>query len=177
MNEEVPSTRGAWTLVAITSTLLLVICAHIHIVSFDEYITDNDTLIQELRERTEENVLHAQFSSRSHVHKLITETFPQNQWNTAVYIASCESSLNYLAHGDKHLMSPSVKTGELIGDSIGLFQIRTGGSDGGGWDRAHANGMTADEFRQWMFDPIENVKYAYEIWKRQGWKPWSCSGN
>lgn len=85
-------------------------------------------------------------------------------------IVECESMWNPSAVGDKNLLA--YHSGEVVGDSIGLFQIRTGGWD---FNRAKANGMTADEFRQEMFDPIKNIRYAKTIFDRSGWRPWSCS--
>ena len=74
--------------------------------------------------------------------------------------------------GDTNLMFENA--GEKIGDSIGLFQIRTGGSEGGKiWNRAKANGMSADDFRKKMLDPEQNIKYAKSIYDRYGWNHWS----
>lgn len=88
----------------------------------------------------------------------------------AFKIVECESMWNPKANGDKNLMA--YHSGELVGDSIGLFQIRTGGRD---FNRAKANGMTADEFRQAMFNPIKNIRYAKTIYNQRGWSAWSCS--
>lgn len=101
----------------------------------------------------------------------IREVFPRELWQEAEAIMWCESRNIPTAHGDKHLMHYDAEYGEWVGSSIGLFQIRTGGD---GWNRARANGMSVDEFKAWMFDPKENVKYAYEIYKRNGWSSWSC---
>jgi len=90
----------------------------------------------------------------------------------AVAIARCESSMDPSSVGDRHLMTVNEETGEVVGDSIGLFQIRTGAAD---WNRAARNGMTADEFRAWMFDPVENIKYARTIYDQRGWGAWTCT--
>lgn len=87
----------------------------------------------------------------------------------AIQIMKCESGYRPENHGDKHLMSINEQTGEHIGDSIGLFQIRTGSHN---WNRAKANGMTADEFRTAMKDPEQNMKYAKQLYDAQGWTPW-----
>lgn len=84
-------------------------------------------------------------------------------------IIKCESMWNTNAVGDKNLMT--YHSGELVGDSIGLFQIRTGGRD---FNRAKANGMTAEEFRNEMKDPIKNIRYAKSIFDQRGWSAWSC---
>lgn len=88
-------------------------------------------------------------------------------------IARCESGLNPERIGDEHLTS---KDGdEVIGRSIGIFQIRTGGRDGGKtWNRAKANGMTVAEFEKKMMNPEENIKYAKQVFDRSGgWTPWT----
>lgn len=87
----------------------------------------------------------------------------------AIQIMKCESGYRADNHGDKHLMSINAQTGEEIGDSIGLFQIRTGDTN---WNRAKQNGMTADEFRAAMKDPEKNMRYAKKLYDAQGWKPW-----
>ena len=85
----------------------------------------------------------------------------------AKLIVGCESRWNPQTVGDTHIMT--YHSGELVGDSIGLFQIRTGGHD---FNRAKANGMTADEFRQEMFDPEKNIQYAKTIYDQRGWSAW-----
>jgi len=89
----------------------------------------------------------------------------------AIKIMACESGFNPNTVGDTYLMSHNKQTGEWIGDSIGLFQVRSGSTD---WNRAAANNMTADEFRAWMKDPKANIEYAKTIYDRAGqsWKPW-----
>jgi len=89
----------------------------------------------------------------------------------AVRIATCESKLRPEVIGDKDLMSINTETGELVGDSIGIFQIRTGSTN---WNRAARNDMTADEFRTFLKDPINNINYAKTIFDRQGFMPWTC---
>lgn len=88
-------------------------------------------------------------------------------------IAKCESQLEPTRIGDEHLTS---KDGdEIIGRSIGIFQIRTGGVEKNGkvWNRAKANGLTVAEFEKKMMNPEENIKYAKEIYDRGGWTPWT----
>lgn len=88
----------------------------------------------------------------------------------AIMIAKCESRFNPDAHGDTHLMSVNTQTGEHIGDSIGIYQVRTGSTN---WNRAYKNGMTAEEFRVWMKNPRANIEYAKEIYDNAGnWSPW-----
>lgn len=104
----------------------------------------------------------------SDIEQMIKDAFPEN-YREAIAIAKCESGLNPTRIGDKNLIT--YNGDDIVGNSIGLFQIRTGGKD---FNRARANNMTPDEFRKWMLDPVENIKYAREIYDRQGWGPWTC---
>ena len=104
--------------------------------------------------------------------QIIKEVFGEKA-EAAEKIARCESGLNPERIGDEHLTS---KDGdETIGRSIGIFQIRTGGRDGGKvWNRAKANGMTVAEFEKKMMNPEENIKYAKQVFDRSGgWTPWT----
>lgn len=105
--------------------------------------------------------------------QIIKKVFGEHS-EAAEKIARCESQLNPTRIGDEHLTS---KDGdEVIGRSIGLFQVRTGGVEKNGkvWNRAKANGMTVSEFEKKMMIPEENVKYAKEIYRRSGgWFPWT----
>lgn len=102
----------------------------------------------------------------------IYEVFGKDADN-ALKIAACESRMNPETVGDKHLMG--MLDGEMVGDSIGLFQVRTGDAgvyDKRPWNRAKANGMTADEFRAKLKDPKYNIEYAKKMYDRQGWGQW-----
>lgn len=95
-----------------------------------------------------------------------------------VKIAECESNLVPDRIGDTHIMG--MLDGEMIGDSIGLFQIRTGDAgvyDSKPWNRAEANGMTVEEFRTAMKDPYKNIDYAKQILDRQGLNAWFNCAN
>jgi hypothetical protein len=48
------------------------------------------------------------------------------------------------------------------GANYGLFQI----------NQIHARRI-ADFWSAWM-DPASNIEWAYQLWARQGWKPWGC---
>jgi len=101
---------------------------------------------------------------------IIKEVFGE-QAEAATKIAKCESQLEPTRIGDEHLISKDGE--EIIGRSIGIFQIRTGGNDGGKvWNRAKANGMTVAEFEKKMMNPEENIKYAKKIYDRAGFNAW-----
>lgn len=92
--------------------------------------------------------------------------------DSALKIARCESQRDGKIQpdliGDTHLMS--MNNGEMVGDSIGVFQIRTGGK---GWNRAKVNGMTAEEFRTKLKDWKYNIDYAKKVFDNaNGWSPW-----
>jgi hypothetical protein len=69
----------------------------------------------------------------------------------------CESNGNHKAIGDGHLKFK--KNGTEYGASYGLFQIR------------HLPGRPAPSH---LLNAENNVKYAYQIYKAQSWKPWTC---
>jgi hypothetical protein len=98
----------------------------------------------------------------------IVEVFGEDSVQ-AIKIAECESRFNPHTIGDTHLMSNNAQTGEWIGDSIGIFQVRTGGSD---WNRANANGLSVEEFRARLHDYKYNIDYAKTIFDRNGWEAW-----
>ncbi len=90
-----------------------------------------------------------------------------------VKIFTCESGLNPNNVGDTHIMG--MLDGEMVGDSIGIAQIRTGDAgvyDSQPWNRAKANGMTVVEFREKLMDAKFNIDYSYEIYQRQGVNAW-----
>ena len=95
----------------------------------------------------------------------------------AIAVAKAESRLVVDNIGDEHLTC--WHEGELLGRSIGLFQIRTGGCEKNGkvWNRAKKMGLSVKEFEELMKDPEENAKYAYNIYKDAGWVKWSAYTN
>lgn len=105
---------------------------------------------------------------KDEIKQYIREVF-QEHAEEALIVAECESRFEDWRIGDRNLV---VWNGDdLVGDSVGVFQIRTGGVD---FNRARSNGMSPDEFRTWMKDYKENIKYAKRIFDRQGWSPWTC---
>lgn len=68
----------------------------------------------------------------------------------ALKIAFCESGLNPEAVGDKNTAY----------QSYGLFQIRA---------------LPGRPSPDWLLDPVNNINYAYELYQKEGWQPWSCA--
>lgn len=102
------------------------------------------------------------------IEDIVREVFKDDS-EDALKIMFCESRNNPETVGDTHIMSYDAKWGEMVGDSIGLFQVRTGGE---GWNRARANGMTAAEFRTYLTNPENNIRYAKTIFDQRGWSGW-----
>lgn len=118
---------------------------------------------------------NAKFEQIGDIEKMVRDAFPENP-DVAVAIAKCESGLNPNRIGDGHLAFEH--DGETLGRSVGIFQVRTGGMEGGKvWSRAAANGKTAKQFEAWMQNPAENIKYGRAIYERAGgWTPWTNCG-
>ena len=113
-----------------------------------------------------------EITQKEEIINYITEVFGEDA-EEAILIAKCESKLIPDRIGDEHLMSFNGE--EWIGDSIGIFQVRTGGA---GWNRARANGMSVAEFRANLKDYKYNVDYAKTIFDRSGWDAWyNCMRN
>lgn len=90
-----------------------------------------------------------------------------------VKIAECESGMRADAIGDTHIMG--TLNGEMIGDSVGVFQVRTGDAgvyDKRAWSRAKQYGMSVAEFREYLKNPENNVRIAKEIFDTQGAGAW-----
>lgn len=95
------------------------------------------------------------------------------QGELMVKVFTCESGLKPDTIGDKHLMG--MLDGELIGDSVGIAQIRTGDAgiyDSKPWNRAKANGMSVEEFRTKLQDPYYNIDYSKKVYDSQGLNAW-----
>ena len=107
------------------------------------------------------------------IQQYIIEVFGKDAMD-ALAIAKCESGFNPSREGDGHLTSIDPQYNEVVGDSIGVFQIRVGGD---GWNRARANGKSAERFRQDLKSWKYNIDYAKSIYDRAGdWHDWhNCS--
>jgi len=129
--------------------------------------TDNIVYVDRVVEVIREVEVDRTFKSeKQQIMAYIVQVFGEDAPD-AIQIAKCESGLNPETIGDTHLMSHN--NGELVGDSIGIFQVRTGGE---GWNRAKANGMSAEEFRVYLKDYKKNIDYAKTIFDQEGWSPW-----
>lgn len=123
--------------------------------------TDNPIQVQEISVPEPKEV-----TQKEQIKDYIVEVFGEDAPD-AILIAECESQYLPERIGDKHLMS--YNNGELIGDSVGIFQVRTGGS---GWNRAKANGMSVAEFRANLKEYKYNIDYAKTIFDNDGWYAW-----
>ena len=114
-------------------------------------------------------------TDKEKVKAYILEVFGEDG-EDALTVSHCESKYVASVQGDTNIMVLDPKYNEMVGDSIGVFQIRTGGQERNGiiWNRARANGLTADQFRAKLRDYRYNIDYAKSIFDRQGWSPWTC---
>ena len=85
---------------------------------------------------------------------LIQKYFPKDQWDNAMKVMQGESGGRPDAIGDNYPIR-----GETI-PSYGLFQIRA------------LKGRPSPEV---LLNPEENVKYAANLYKSQGWRPWTAA--
>jgi len=93
---------------------------------------------------------------------------PNNRLLTAVEVtALCSMYWPFAEFGRAQLIA-QCESGWWTGawnyvgeDSRGLFQLNV---------EAHP------ELQEWdLFDPQINAYWAYDLWKREGWHPWSCA--
>ena len=79
-------------------------------------------------------------------------------WNTTIAKAVClaESRGNSQAVGDLSVI------GGIYAPSYGLMQIRA---------------LVGRPSKEQLLDSEFNMQYAYDLWSRQGWKPWSAYNN
>lgn len=86
------------------------------------------------------------------------ELVKKYDWDTTIAKAIClaESSGNPNAVGDLSVI------GGIYAPSYGLMQIRA---------------LVGRPDKEQLLDPEFNMQYAYDLWSRQGWKPWSAYNN
>lgn len=82
------------------------------------------------------------------------ELIAQYEWNTDVACAVMKYESRF--DPEAHFFSHRTKD-----NSYGLFQINLYGN--------LANERPSAE---WLLVPENNVQYAYELWKKHGWRPW-----
>ena len=87
----------------------------------------------------------------------IRKYWPTELQNQAIALATMESGLRADAHNGNAL------TGD---DSWGCFQ-------GNRYGYLAASRPSAE----WFVDPDNNAKWAYELYRAQGWKPWNTSAH
>ncbi|MDI6777575.1 MAG: hypothetical protein QMD77_00100 [Patescibacteria group bacterium] len=93
----------------------------------------------------------------SEIEKLIRKIWNnEEEAKIAIAVAKSESHLNPKSIGDQHLKF--YKDGKEYGASYGVFQIR------------HLEGRPDPSQ---LLDPEFNVKYAYELYQKSGFYPWS----
>jgi hypothetical protein len=92
-----------------------------------------------------------ELSQQQKIQQYIIEVFGDDAMQ-ALKIAECESRFNPNTVGDQHLMSNNTQTGD--------------------WNRAKANGMSAEEFRAKLKNWEYNIDYAKTIFDRNGWEAW-----
>lgn len=90
--------------------------------------------------------------SNKDAYALIQKYFPQNEWERAYNVMMGESGGRPDAVGDNYPIR-----GQTI-PSYGYFQIRA------------LPGRPAPDQ---LVDPEFNVRYAAQLWKSQGWSPWT----
>ena len=107
---------------------------------------------EDIRLTSAQNVI----SSSNSYSELIKKYFPQSQWNNAYRVMMGESGGNSQAVGDNYPIRGEVRP------SYGLFQIRT---------------FPNRPSPQQLVNPEVNVAYAAQLWKSQGWRPWTVARN
>jgi hypothetical protein len=85
---------------------------------------------------------------------LIKKYFPPDQWANALAVMKGESGGNAGAVGDNYPING------VYAPSYGLFQIR---------------GLPGRPDKNQLLDPEFNVKYAADMYKNQGWGPWTAA--
>ena len=85
---------------------------------------------------------------------LVAKYFPQDQVQNALKVIQGESGGNPQAVGDNYPIKGEIRP------SYGLFQIRT-----------FPNRPSPEQ----LMDPEQNVAYAAQLYKNQGWNPWTAA--
>lgn len=86
----------------------------------------------------------------------IKKYFPEEEWGRAYKVAMGESGGRVGAVGDKYPIRG------VLAPSYGYFQIRA---------------LPGRPSPKELLDPEFNVKYASDLFKSQGWSPWTVARN
>jgi len=84
----------------------------------------------------------------------VKKYFPRSEWERAIKVFLGESGGNPRAIGDVYPIR-----GQLI-PSYGIAQIRA---------------LPGRPSPQELLDPEKNIQYAAQLWRTQGWKPWTVA--
>ena len=133
-------------------------------------LKDVDVLSKDYKPRTLSQVPEQEIESYK---QYVREVFG-DEADLAIQVMLEESKGIAEAIGDTDAGKVFDYKGEKVGDSVGLFQIRTGGKD---WpttkSRAEAEGIPLYQFRNNMLDPYQNIRYAKYLVDKEGWQLWS----
>lgn len=110
-------------------------------------------LLDQSKQVTTTKLTYPQNANSTEVIQLIRNKFGV-QADNAIKVATCESGLRSNAVGDAFWI------GGIYAESIGIFQIRL---------------LAGRPSKEWLMNANNNVDYAYNMWKSQGWGPWSCA--
>lgn len=135
-----------------------------------EELKDVDVLSKDYKARTLSQVPEQEIETYK---QYVREVFG-DEADLAIQVMLEESKGIAEAIGDTDADKVFDYKGDKIGDSVGLFQIRTGGKN---WpttkSRAEAEGMPVSQFRNDMLDPYQNIRYAKYLVDKEGWQLWS----
>ena len=162
--------QGIRNFISVINGMLLIVSLSFISASFNSNQVSNEIEVQaqEVVEIVEVVEQEPVIEKEPTIEEYISEVFGEYA-EQALKIATCESGLKPETVGDTNIMLYDSKWDEMVGDSIGVYQVRTGGN---GWNRARANGMTAEEFRTKLKNYIYNIDYAKTIFDQRGWSAW-----
>ena len=93
-----------------------------------------------------------------HTEPVGCELVNKYDWNTTIAKAVCLAE----SRGDSQAVGDLRVIGGIYAPSYGLMQIRA---------------LEGRPNAEKLLDPEFNMQYAYELWSRQGWSPWSAYNN
>ena len=134
-----------------------------------EELKDVDVLSEDYKPRTLSQVPEQEIETYK---QYVREVFG-DEADLAIQVMLEESKGIAEASGDTDADKVFDYKGDKIGDSVGLFQIRTGGKNWPGKSRAEVAGIPVSEFRNNMLDPYQNIRFAKYLRDKEGWEKWS----